>query len=245
VIADGTHWASGATAIGTIAVAIVALGIAIYSERRTDKRVKAEREHGDGVLAEERRLADKRLADQMAHSDAQLAEERAAADRRLERERQIAQERVQLAEAYAVEVTAARMSAEAYGSQITTTPDEPIACAVAIVVNGGHYTITRLQAQFCTGSGSLTSYGRTEYFSSMWRIEDSPLSDGVMVPEREIRLGTLTPSDLGMRYSHDAQVIRHLVGSYPIVRWRDQWGISWEHKLGEVRQIQESEPWKA
>jgi septal ring factor EnvC (AmiA/AmiB activator) len=147
------------TAIGTVAVAVAAVGIAIWGERRTDGRIGEERKRSDELitaehtradrqLAEERVLADKRLADQLAHSDAQLAGERAAAEARLKEElahadanlaeeHRIAREREQWAEAYAVEVTTAQMSPEAYGSRITSEPDVPIACPVAIVVNHG------------------------------------------------------------------------------------------------------------
>ena len=176
------------TAIGTIAVAVTAVGIAIWGERRTDRRIRDEREHSnkliaaehawaDRQLAEERALADKRLAGQLAHSDVQLAAERAAADAwlkeelahadaNLAEEHRIAREREQWAEAYAVEVTAAQMSPEEYGSRVTTQPGVPIACPVAIVVNRGHYAITEVYAQFRAGTGGLTAYGRTEHFSS-------------------------------------------------------------------------------
>jgi hypothetical protein len=74
------------TALGTVAVAVTAVGIAIWGERRTDWHIKHERAWADHQLAEERDLADKRLAEQLAHSDAQLAAERAAADARLKEE---------------------------------------------------------------------------------------------------------------------------------------------------------------
>ena len=103
------HWGdvpTWLTAVGTIAVAVAAVWIALWSERRSDKRLAEERENSATLIAEERALADKRLAEQLAHSDAQLAEERAAADTRLaeeiraanarlQQERQVAQDREQ------------------------------------------------------------------------------------------------------------------------------------------------------
>jgi hypothetical protein len=71
------------TAIGTVAVAVVAVGVALFAEWRAGKRVAAERAHGDERLREERERSDKQIAE----------------------ERRIAQEREQLAEAYAVQVT--------------------------------------------------------------------------------------------------------------------------------------------
>jgi hypothetical protein len=31
---------------------------------------------------------------------------------------------------------------------------------------------------------------------------------------------------------------------YPVVRWTDQRGTGWEHRRGQVRQIQDGEPWR-
>lgn len=253
------------TAIGTVAVAVAAVGIAIWGERRTDGRVEDERKRSDELiaaeharadrqLAEERALADKRLADQLAHSDAQLAGERAAADAQLKEElahadaklaeeHRIAREREQWAEAYAVGVTAAQMSPEAFGSRITSQPDVPIACPVAIVVNRGHYAITDVHAQFRAGAGDLTAYGRTEHFSS-WCNLAGGITEGVTGPERNLSPTTLTPADAGLRFSEDARALRYLAGSYPIVRWRDRWGTRWENKQGVVRQVAEGEDWK-
>ncbi len=239
------------TAIGTIAVAVAAVGIAIWSDWRTGKRIADEREAHEKEIAAERTLADERLAKQLAHSDAQLAEERAAADKRLreelehsaaqlQEERQVAQDREQWAEAYLVEVTEARMEPEAWGSRITTGPDTPIECPAAIVINRGHYTITHLQAQICMNDGSMTSYGKTEHFTSWWHLPQ-PMIDRVHGAVRDIYVSTLTPADLGMRFSSDAITVRNLVGSYPVIRWKDRWGTRWEHKQGVVRKITESE----
>jgi hypothetical protein len=74
------------TAIGTVAVAVVAVGVALFAEWRADKRLASERAHSDEQLREER-----------AHSAAQIAQER-----------HIAQEREQFAEAYAVQITLMR-----------------------------------------------------------------------------------------------------------------------------------------
>src|SRR5262249_52370744 len=75
-------WPSIVTAIGTVAVAVVAVGVALFTEWRIGKRLRAERER----------------------SDKQLAEERALSEGRLREERKLFQDREQLAEAYAVQV---------------------------------------------------------------------------------------------------------------------------------------------
>jgi hypothetical protein len=46
------------TAVGTVAVAIVAATVAVVAERRADKRVRDERTHSDQVLAEEQVTVD-------------------------------------------------------------------------------------------------------------------------------------------------------------------------------------------
>jgi hypothetical protein len=130
------------------------------------------------------------------------------------------------------------MTPEAYGSRISTDPETPIDCPVAIVVNRGHYTITRLEAQICLSRDTLTSYGKTEHFTSWWTVPQ-PMTEGLSGAGRDIYLSTLTPTDLGMRFSSDTVAVRHLIGSYPIVWWMDRWGTRWEHKRGEVRQIKE------
>jgi hypothetical protein len=86
-VAAGTDWASATTAIGTVAVAVVAVGVAIFAEWRAGMRLREERALHAKEIAEERALADKRLAEQSAHSDAQLAEERAHSAAQLQEDR--------------------------------------------------------------------------------------------------------------------------------------------------------------
>jgi hypothetical protein len=238
-----TDWTNVVTAIGTVATALAAVGIALWSEWRTSRRIASEREHSNKILAEERAISTARFAGEREHSDAQLREQRAHADTQLREERQLAENREQLAEAYAVQVTAARMSAEVYGSQVMSDPNTPIACPVAIVVNGGRYTITQIEARICLGGKSITGYSKTEPFSSWWNLP-KPIASDLSGQERDIFLNTLTPADLGMRYIHDAVAEQFLHGSYPIVRWRDRWGARWEHKRGVVRQVTEGENWE-
>lgn len=246
-IADATPlWPSEVTAYGTLGIAAVAVLVALLSEWLINKRLAEERIRHAEETAEERKLADDRLAAQQLHSDAQLRAEREAADARIQEERTRAQEREQYDEAALIQVTEARMTPEAWGSQITSTPDVPIQCPAAIVVNRGRYTITRLQAQLClssSGNYSLQSYGKRELFSSLAVLPDT-LTTGLAGEGRDVWGDTLRPADIGMRFSSDAIAERHLFGSYPIVRWRDRWGTWWEHRRGEVRQIDESEDWK-
>jgi hypothetical protein len=52
--ACGTNWTDIMTAIGTVGAVIVALGIALYTDWRAGKRIKAEHNRSDRLLREER-----------------------------------------------------------------------------------------------------------------------------------------------------------------------------------------------
>jgi hypothetical protein len=96
--AASPEWSSVTTAIGTVAVALVAVAVALFTERRVGLRLRQEHKRGDDLLAEardlhakeiadERALADKRLAEQFAHSDAQLVNERVHLAAQLQKDR--------------------------------------------------------------------------------------------------------------------------------------------------------------
>ena len=50
-LAVGPDWASATTAIGTVAVAVVAVGVALFTERRAGQRLREEHKRGDDLLA--------------------------------------------------------------------------------------------------------------------------------------------------------------------------------------------------
>ena len=86
-VAAGPDWASATTAIGTVAVAVVAVGVALFAEWRASRRLADERALHAKEIGDERALGEKRLAEQFAHSDAQLAEERAHSAAQLQEDR--------------------------------------------------------------------------------------------------------------------------------------------------------------
>jgi len=97
-VAAGPDWASATTAIGTVAVAVVVVGVVFFTEWRAGRRLREEQQRSDDLLAEERdlhakeisderALADKRLGEQFVHSDAQLTEERAHLAAQLQKDR--------------------------------------------------------------------------------------------------------------------------------------------------------------
>jgi len=88
-IVSHPDWTSFVTAIGTVVVAAVAVSVALFAEWRTGKRLRAEHERSDKLLADERALSEARLRE----------------------ERQLFHEREQLAGAYAVQVALITVSA--------------------------------------------------------------------------------------------------------------------------------------
>jgi hypothetical protein len=213
-------WPDETTAIGTVTLAcvtFVAIIVTIVITWRDRKNAVTDAER-------ERTAADNRLNRQVEASAAQLQVERAAADARLQRqldtaaaqlqaEHDAAKDQEQLADAYLVQITPGRMFPDLYGTQVTTSPDTPVACPCVIIVNRGHYTITEIHAQSTPDGRSLLTYGKREHFSA---LRDLPrqMSDYID-DEPDIRLDTLTPTDAGLRFSHDAIAETNLHGTYP------------------------------
>jgi hypothetical protein len=253
-------WTSIMTAIGTVAVAIVAVAVALFAEWRAGIRIRDEREHSATVLAaqqelhdkeiaEERTLAEQRLTRQLEHSAAQIAEERKAADERLKaqlehsdaqlrEERQRAQDSEQLGEAWSVEVLGARTDPE---TGITTEPGQPIARAMVLVTNHGRYTITRVEAQFSPEGQSLT--GSSDNQPMPVNRVAHPCGGDIKGSIGDAYRGVLPPGG-AMRFLGDTRLVRDLHSTYPIVRWTDHWNQRWEHKQGQVQRVNEGDPWK-
>jgi hypothetical protein len=234
-IVTPTDWTSVVTAIGTVLVAIVAVGIAIWSDRQTGSRLADQQAHSDAQLTKERAAADARLKAEQEHSDRQLREER-----------QRAQEAEQLSEAYAVQVVLAEKLTGPSLEETYEEPDPEVRSLVAIVVNRGRYTITRVDAQFClqaNSGGTLVSPGRTEWLSSYPALDDRLRAGLAGAPEYNPHVSRLAPYDTGVRFTSDRMATKFIHGAYPLVRWTDRWGTRWEHKLGDVRQVDESAPW--
>jgi len=147
----------GATFVALIAAA-VAVWVAVWSDKRTGRRLEQQNIAADARLAQEQDRADKRLEEERAAADARLREELEHSAAQLREERLAAQGREQLIEAYQVQVTPLRVDAGTEGKQPDRDPDEPVERAAVLVINHGHYTIIRIQAQLCTGGNSLLGY---------------------------------------------------------------------------------------
>ena len=193
--AGGPTWTDILTAIGTVGAVIAAVGIALWSDRRTRNQ-----------LAEDRRLA---------------------------------REQEQFDEAYAVLVLSAERSIR------TELDAEGRAGAVhqlgVMIVNRSSYTITSLEAQFCTGS-SLVAHRKVTRLAGFAELPGE-LKAGWHASDELVTTDVLTPWNEGVRFESDEIHTQHLSGPYPIVRWIDRWGTRWEHKRGVVRQIHDGEPW--
>jgi hypothetical protein len=218
VPATGPDWATIMTAIGTVAVAVVAVAVALFAEWRADKRVAAERAHSAAQLREERE-----------HSTAQLAEER-----------RIAAEREQYAEAYMVRVLPGERDAGPPTDGIYEQADASLKRLGAIVINGGAYTITGIEARLRLANGTVVPFGGSERVTGTGGL-DGRLTDGMTgLLEALTYSDRLAPWDVGLRFYSDP---RPIAAWYPIVRWTDRWGTRWEHRRGEVRPVKEGQPW--
>ena len=219
------------TAFGTVGAVIVAVGIALWTERRSDRKVREERRLSAVALAEQRALDKAAIVDERAHGLAQLEEER-----------RLAREREQLSEAYRVQVILGErlgtsVGRNGYGDK---GPAETKVLA-AMVSNSGSYTITRVEAQFCIGI-SMRQPHRHEGFANAAILPDAVLGDFRPAPELPLQR-VLTSADWGIRFETDEIHVKYLTGPYAVVRWTDEWGTRWEHKRGVVRPISEDEQW--
>jgi hypothetical protein len=220
------------TAFGTVGAVIAAVSIALWTEWRSGKRLKAEQEHSDKMLAEERQRSSAALEDERAYGRAQLEEEP-----------RLAVEREQFAEAYAVQVAFGERDPGQGKPDVQgrRTPSEVRELAV-VVVNRGPSAITRIEARFCLGN-SMVDPRRGVRLSGSQTLDPLLLPSFEVSAERSLR-GLLTPWDMGMRFESDGIHERELAGWYPLVRWTDRWGTRWEHKRGVVRTVREDEPWE-
>jgi hypothetical protein len=203
------------TAIGTVAVAVVAVAVALFADWRADKRVAAERAHSDERLREERE-----------RSDAQLAEER-----------RLFQKQEQFAAAYAVQVTLMR------SGSIGSAKDEAQRL-IAAIVNHGAQTITRIEVRFSPDGRGVISARKQERLAVDSGLPGSPMTARhVRSAEAATFSDRLTPWDHGMTAETDPIGVDHLTDPRVIVRWTDRWGTRWEHKRGDVQTVDESAQW--
>ena len=208
-IVSRPDWTSVATAIGTVAVAVVAVGVALYAQWRSDKRLRAEHERSDRMLAEERAL-----------SAASLREER-----------QLFQDRDQFAEAYAVQVVLARRAGQSKEAnrlvaKVDNHGNQTITRVEARFSPDGMNVITHRRQIRLPGHTNLPDQLKLE----------PPFEKAAEVATHG---HWLTPWDTGMSIETDDIGVQRLRDPRVIVRWTDRWGTRWEHRRGVVQKITE------
>lgn len=113
----------------------------------------------------------------------------------------------------------------------------------AVVVNGGRYTITGIEARFCYPESGHVVERRAAQRVSPMGILAGPLAEGLSLLTSDLETSVLTPADVGVRFYGEFTEPGVRVEVYPLVRWIDQWGTGWEHRRGQVGQVQAGDPW--
>jgi hypothetical protein len=239
--AVGPGWTDILTAVGTVGAVAAAVGIALWTERRSGKRITAEHRRTDGLIREERECAAAVLADQREHEKSALDDERAHGRKLLEEERRLSLEREQLAQAYAVQVLLAQLP---HPNVADAATGEALATRqlLAGIVNRSAYTVTRIEVRFCLGGSTMVSHREVSQLPSPSTPE--ALRTGPWpCPDPAMR-GILTPFDGGLQFETEAIPERDLADPYALARWTDHWGTRWEHERGVVRIIRDDETWQ-
>lgn len=133
------------------------------------------------------------------------------------------------------ETLAAEQLAEAYQIQV-------IGDVNTVVVNHGKYTITHIEAWLTLKDGTAVAFpSRTRVLGAQGLAAE--LLVGVPTQLTGIKPGdhsdTLAQWDAGLRFAVDAGDIANLANAYPIVHWTDRWDNRWEHRLGNVKKIED------
>lgn len=225
-------WTTILTAIGTVAAACAAVGIAIWSDWRTGNRVDEERGFSRQQLADQQRFSREQLDAEQKFSRDQLEEER---------RRELVKE--QFAEAYMVRVELGVRDIPVKVDEVYNEPEGPILKRLAaMVVNGGSFVVTNVEARFFI-FGNIQSANAQHLLPGdspfprpggyAWRsVGDSILNT------------TLPPWTAGILVESSDVNPEWLMGAYAIIRWTDRWGKRWEHKRGAVRQVKDNDPWE-
>jgi hypothetical protein len=224
--------------VGAVAAAV---GIALWTEQRSDKRITAEHRRTGGLIREERERAAATLADQREHEKSALEDERARGRKLLEEERRLSLEREQLAQAYAVQVLLAQLP-HPNATDAATGETLPTRQLLAGIVNRSAYTVTRIQVRFCLGGSTMVSHREVAQLPSP-STPDALRTGPWPCPDPAMR-GILTPFDGGLQFETEAISERDLADPYALARWTDHWGTRWEHKRGVVRIIRDDMTWE-
>jgi hypothetical protein len=184
--------------VGAVAVAV---GIALWTERRSGKRITAEHRRSDGLIREERERAAAALADQREHEKSALEDERAHGRRLLKEERRLSLEREQLAQAHAVQVLLAQLP-HPNVTDAATGETPATRQLLAGIVNRSAHTVTRIEVRFCLGTSTMASHREIAQLPSPSTPE--ALRTGPWpCPDPAMR-AILTPFDGGLQFETEA-----------------------------------------
>lgn len=218
-------WPSEWTAIGTVAVAVVAVAVALFAEYRAGKRVASERAHAATVLADERKDAAALLQRQLDQSDRQRQEDR---------EHGQCQQQEAQAWAVAVMLSIVYLEQEPETAGARSLSDTEV-CFVAEVLNYGERTIGQIRARLFTDGDEPAGQIQPAYVPREPQSPHSPIADTLMQGP-----GVLPPG-AGMRFTTEIMTVSLLKHPRAEVRWRDHRGGSWQNERGEVRKLTEPE----
>lgn len=254
------NWASVATAVGTVGAVIAAVWIAVSSGRQTrkivqrqfihsDEQRRLQQEHSDRQLREQWAYSDDHLRDQQKHNDEQLKKQRQHSDKQLKEEQDAANERLQeqfrraddlerSSEAAAVQVIGYRL---VFDESKAADPQNPSAIPEVLVINRGKYAITDLAVRLSPDGQSVVELRKSQNMTDIGTVP-SYWSKEVIGNLGEVYGGTIPPG-AGMRFEGDEMLDSVLRESFPIVRWRDRWGRTWEYRKGETYTTLLGWPW--
>jgi hypothetical protein len=154
------------------------------------------------------------------------------------KERDRSRRRDQRAEAYAVRVVQGERPKESSASSSQATE-----ILVATVVNGGSFSITDVEVRFRLDEQTVVAPVETRRVSSFVNLPPELRTPSDTSREMAMQ-GVLAPWDTGVRAETGEIDIKRLNGHYAIVRWTDEWGQRWEHRLGKVRQLGDEDEWE-
>lgn len=116
--------------------------------------------------------------------------------------------------------------------------------ATTVVVNHGRYAINDVTARLRLSDRRLVEFTKLARILSVQGISSDLNARQALQFERTLRPEILTPWDVGLRFDADPEQSNSgIADAYPIVRWQDQWGKYWEHRLGHVRPIGKDDAW--
>jgi hypothetical protein len=222
---EGPNWTDVMTAFGTVGAVIAAVGIALWTEWQSSKRIRAERKHAAATLNEERRLA--QVREQLAQAYAIQVVEGHRTDTE--------EKAIQTLGPNAPASTRSAVFLVNHGSFTITD-------IRAWLRNEDGSLEESASAGRRTGFNNLPEEIRRHWSSSLELATATllrPWDDGIVFVSKPFGTGPFGPA---AEWSWLVPGLRPLFPSYWIVHWTDQWGTRWEHQRGSLRQVQGSEP---